>query len=403
MIEAKSDGRQIADSNCWSEQDLVDLYLREIGGIPLLSHKEEIKLGARILSSQLALRNLVTLADSGLLTEAFQAQRAEIADIFGQDKAKLFVKEFSDRIKHAEEKNGQDDSTIKFMRMVSNNDQRLREQIESLETIEDAQVFESSLLNFLGIQFERVKLGFEARDRFINANLRLVVSVAKKYVNGSHNFTFGDLIGYGQEGLTRAVMKFEFQRGFKFSTYATWWIRQAITRSINDLGSTIRIPVHIGDKLKALKRNADHSGKDGPPEPTSAALAAAIKTRTVVSLNKEVDKEGEELGDFIADDEAEDVEEVIEILDRKEIADEALSQLTLREQKVLRLRFGLEDGRARTLEEIGREFRVTRERIRQIEEKALRKLSNPQKFGKLHSLRETDPKMVEIPRGTRRL
>ena len=308
-----------------SVEDPVRMYLKEIGKVPLLTAEEEIEL----------------------------AQKMEVGAVASE---KILI--LKSRMEEADE--------VEI--------EELKEEIKNLQADAD--------------------LGAEAKKRLAEANLRLVVSIAKRYVG--RGMLFLDLIQEGNLGLIKAVEKFDYRKGYKFSTYATWWIRQAITRAIADQARTIRIPVHMVETINKLIRVSrqllQELGREPSPEEIAEEMSLPVdRVREILKISQEPvsletpigEEEDSHLGDFIRDENVPVPADAAAFTLLKEQLEEVLGTLTEREQKVLTLRFGLEDGRARTLEEVGKEFNVTRERIRQIEAKALRKLRHPSRSRKL--------------------
>ena len=308
-----------------SVEDPVRMYLKEIGKVPLLSADEEIELAQNMEDGAVAIEKINVL--KGRLDGASEEEKAEI-----------------------------------------------KEEIKTLQ--------------------RDVDKGADAKKRLAEANLRLVVSIAKRYVG--RGMLFLDLIQEGNLGLIKAVEKFDYRKGYKFSTYATWWIRQAITRAIADQARPIRIPVHMVETINKLIRVSrqllQELGREPSPEEIAKEMNMPVeRVREILKISQEPvsletpigEEEDSHLGDFIKDDNVPVPADAAAFTLLKEQLEEVLGTLTEREQKVLTLRFGLEDGRARTLEEVGKEFNVTRERIRQIEAKALRKLRHPSRSRKL--------------------
>ena len=309
-----------------SVEDPVRMYLKEIGKVPLLSADEEIELAQKMEAGSVAVEKIPLLKE----------------------------------------------------RLAETGDEQEKEEIQA---------------EIKALQLD-VDRGSDAKKRLAEAHLRLVVRIAKRYVG--RGMLFLDLIQEGNLGLIKAVEKFDYRKGYKFSTYATWWIRQAITRAIADQARTIRIPVHMVETINKLIRVSRQLLQELGREPTPEEIAEEMKmpverVREILKISQEPvsletpigEEEDSHLGDFIKDDNVPVPADAATFTLLKEQLEEVLGTLTEREQKVLTLRFGLEDGRARTLEEVGKEFNVTRERIRQIEAKALRKLRHPSRSRKL--------------------
>lgn len=310
-----------------------------------------------------------------------------------EDEVELLDSEALERMLESEP--GIDDPLRLYLREIGRiNLLTAREEVELAIKLEQGEKADERIHDDNFVHEERSALlqwvyeGEAARQHLIQANLRLVVSIAKKYVG--RGLSFLDLIQEGNIGLMRATEKFDYTKGFKFSTYATWWIRQAITRSISDQSRTIRLPVHVGETINRVKKAAHRLQQLLEREPTPAEIAQAIdiseeKVRRVleaarqpVSLEQPIGEEGDSvLGDFIEDERSlAPIDTAAQQLMREQI-DCVLARLPERERKIIQLRYGLNDGRYRTLEEVGKEFGITRERIRQIESKVLKKLRHP--------------------------
>ena len=353
--------------------DPVKNYLKQIGQIPLLSAEQEVDLSKRIHSG------------------------AEAAHILQADRQKYgapeYIKKNSARFSFEEDENSRsytEDIDEEGNEKSSEDAEEKAAEEEAMEAVENGPLTEERRQELLKIRRD----GLNARRSLSEANLRLVVSIAKKHVG--HNLAFLDLIQEGNIGLIKAAEKFDCDRGFRFSTYATWWIRQAITRAIADQARTIRIPVHMVETINKLIRVSrqllQELGREPTPEEIAKEMSMSVeRVREILKISQEPvsletpigEEEDSHLGDFIQDDNVPVPADAAAFTLLKEQLEEVLGTLTEREQKVLTLRFGLEDGRARTLEEVGKEFNVTRERIRQIEAKALRKLRHPSRSRKL--------------------
>ena len=343
--------------------DPVKNYLKQIGQIPLLSAEQEVELSRRIHAG------------------------AEAAHILQADRQKYgapeYIKKNSARFSFEEDENSRsytEDLDEDGEKSAEDAEEKADEE-KAMEAVENGPLSEERRQELLKTRRD----GLNARRSLSEANLRLVVSIAKKHVG--HNLAFLDLIQEGNIGLIKAAEKFDCDRGFRFSTYATWWIRQAITRAIADQARTIRIPVHMVETINRMRQATNQLVYQNGHEPTTEELAKAMdmsveRVREIQRMAQEPaslespvgEEEDSSLGDFVADENAEAPGKAA---DRAMVAQQinlALKSLTPREEKVIRLRFGLDDGRPRTLEEVGRDFGVTRERVRQIEAKAIRKL-----------------------------
>ena len=351
--------------------DPVKNYLKQIGQIPLLSAEQEVELSRRIHAGAEAARIL-------------QADRRKYnrPDYIKRNTARFSFEEDENSPDYEEPEEEMDPEDARDKERPDDAAEDAAEEKEALQAVEDGPLSDERREQLLKTRQD----GLNARRALSEANLRLVVSIAKKHVG--HNLAFLDLIQEGNIGLIKAAEKFDCARGFRFSTYATWWIRQAITRAIADQARTIRIPVHIMvETINRMRQATSQLVYQNGHEPTAEELAKAMdmtveRVREIQRMAQEPaslespvgEEEDSSLGDFVADENAEAPGKAA---DRAMVAQQinlALKSLTPREERVIRLRFGLDDGRPRTLEEVGRDFGVTRERVRQIEAKAIRKL-----------------------------
>lgn len=341
---------EVVDTNAMVESfgidDPVRMYLKEIGKVSLLTADEELRLAKGMSDGNEAQEKL----------DAWQKQLEREEQIANGEDPEDF-----------KEETGDDEAPVEPLALTDADIKVLKRQ---------------------------VSYGKDCKQRLAEANLRLVVSIAKRYVG--RGMLFLDLIQEGNLGLIKAVEKFDYTKGYKFSTYATWWIRQSITRAIADQARTIRIPVHmvetINKVIRVSRQLLQELGHDPTPEEIAEEMSMSVeKVREILKIAQEPvsletpigEEEDSHLGDFIPDEDASEPSEAASFTLLKEQLVEVLSTLTPREEQVLKLRFGIEDGRTRTLEEVGKQFHVTRERIRQIEAKALRKLRHPSRSKKL--------------------
>ena len=366
LVEIEQAAEELTDTDSMmdslSTDDPVRMYLKEIGKVPLLTAEEELELAKSMVIDEKAVQQtlLEIVRDAGGVPAEVEAVLKELS-LNAEDH-----KRFLHQIREA----------------------GIEPHAEERPELPEAHKAEMEALR------RQIKEAKNAKHRMTEANLRLVVSIAKRYVG--RGMLFLDLIQEGNLGLIKAVEKFDYTKGYKFSTYATWWIRQAITRAIADQARTIRIPVHmvetINKTIRVSRQLLQELGHDPSAEEIAAEMDMPVdKVRDILKIAQEPvsletpigEEEDSHLGDFIPDEDASEPSEAASFSLLREQLEEVLDTLAPREKKVLELRFGIADGRTRTLEEVGKEFNVTRERIRQIEAKALRKLRHPSRSKKL--------------------
>ena len=416
--------------------DPVKMYLKQMGQIPLLSREEEIKLAREIEEEEESLRNIVhstLLAKEAYLEISKKLVEQELnlddfvkGEVKNKDKEIRRIKRLYKRLLGVKNEETQKkilkkfNFTIMVIEMIIQRMQEIMGEIERLDRrisrtkdknkkrvikkeqtqlIKKLAPSKEEAKRKLKLILEKQNLYNQAKKALVEANLRLVVSIAKKYVN--RGLSFLDLIQEGNIGLIKAVEKFEYKRGYKFSTYATWWIRQAITRAIADQARTIRIPVHMTETINKIIRISRLFIQEKGREPTPEELAKELKmplskvkdilkvSQQPISIHTPIGDDGDTyFGDFIEDKKATSPANATVYSMLREELEQAMQSLTERERKILSLRFGLEDGTPKTLEEVGNIFKVTRERIRQIEAKALKKLRHPSRSRRLQAFLE---------------